>query len=152
MLFVIHPNLLGLKIIPGRNVEFLGLLVFVACLGYVSAYRTFANEERLLAIHKELQIAQQIQSSTLPRSVPTLAGLEIAASYLPMSAVAGDFNDVRLVDEKRVGVLIADVTGHGVPPALIASMLKVAFTGQSAHADDPARVLSGLNRALCGKV
>ncbi len=151
MLFVVHANLLGLKIIPGRNVEFLGLLVFVACLGYVSAYRTFANEERLLAIHKELQIAQQIQSSTLPRSVPALAGLDIAARYVPMSAVAGDFYDFLLVDEKHVGVLIADVTGHGVPAALIASMLKVAFAGQSAHADDPARLLTGLNRALCGK-
>jgi sigma-B regulation protein RsbU (phosphoserine phosphatase) len=150
-LFVVHANLLGLKIIPGRNVEFLGLLVFVACLGYVSAYRTFANEERLLAIHKELQIAQQIQSSTLPRSVPSLAGLDIAARYVPMSAVAGDFYDFLLVDERRVGVLIADVTGHGIPAALIASMLKVAFAGQSAHAEDPARLLTGLNRALCGK-
>src|ERR1700687_1881661 len=107
MLFVIHPNLLGLKIIPGRNVEFLGLLVFVACLGYVSAYRTFANEERLLAIHKELQIAQQIPPSTLPASVATLPGLEIASRCVPMSAVAGDFYDFLLVDEKRVGVLIA---------------------------------------------
>jgi phosphoserine phosphatase RsbU/P len=151
MLFVVHANLLGLKIIPGRNVEFLGLLVFVGCLGYVSAYRTFVNEERLLAIHKELQIAQQIQSSTLPRSVPALAGLDIAARYVPMSAVAGDFYDFLLVDERRVGVLIADVTGHGVPAALIASMLKVAFAGQSAYADDPARLLTGLNRALCGK-
>jgi phosphoserine phosphatase RsbU/P len=151
MLFVVHANLLGLKLLAGPNVEFLGLLVFVACLGYVSAYRTFANEERLLAIHKELQIAQQIQSSTLPRSVPALAGLDIAARYVPMSAVAGDFYDFLLVDEKRIGVLIADVTGHGVPAALIASMLKVAFAGQSAHADDPARLLTGLNRALCGK-
>jgi sigma-B regulation protein RsbU (phosphoserine phosphatase) len=51
----------------------------------------------------------------------------------------------------RVGILIADVTGHGVPAALIASMLKVAFAGQAAHAHDPARVLTSLNRSLCGK-
>jgi phosphoserine phosphatase RsbU/P len=132
-------------------VEFLGFLVFVGCLGYISAYRTFANEERLVAINKELEIARRIQSSTLPQSVPALTGLDIAARYVPMSAVAGDFYDFLPIDEKRVGVLVADVTGHGVPAALIASMLKVAFAGQAAHAHDPTLVLTGLNRALCGK-
>jgi sigma-B regulation protein RsbU (phosphoserine phosphatase) len=151
LLFIVHANLLGLRILPGYNIEFLGFLVFVACLGYVSAYRTFANEERLLAINRELEIARRIQSSTLPKTVPTLRGLEIAARYVPMSAVAGDFYDFLGVDEKRVGILVADVTGHGVPAALIASMLKVAFAGQAAHAHDPARVLFGLNRSLCGK-
>ena len=146
-----HENLVGLRVLPGHNVEFVGFLVFVACLGYVSACRIFANEERLLAINKELEIARQIQSSTLPQSVPTFAGLEIVARYVPMSAVAGDFYDFLVVDEKHVGILVADVTGHGVPAALIASMLKVAFAGQAAHAHDPARVLTGLNGSLCGK-
>jgi phosphoserine phosphatase RsbU/P len=67
-----------------------------------------------------------------------------------MSAVAGDFYDFLCIDEKRVGILVADVSGHGVPAALIASMLKVAFAGQAAHAHDPARVLNGLNGSLCG--
>jgi sigma-B regulation protein RsbU (phosphoserine phosphatase) len=151
-LFVVHANLLGLKILTGQNVEFLGFLVFVACLGYVSARRTFANEERLLAINKELEIARRIQSSTLPQSVPTLRGLEITARYVPMSAVAGDFYDFLSVDEKRVGILVADVTGHGVPAALIASMLKVAFAGQATHAHDPVRVRRALRHgrlSLC---
>lgn len=151
ILFIVHANLLGLRILPGHNVEFLGFLVFVGSLGYISARRTFSNEERLLAINKELEIARRIQSSTLPQGVPTLEGLEIAACYVPMSAVAGDFYDFLSVDEKRVGILVADVTGHGVPAALIASMLKVAFAGQAGHAHDPPRVLTGLNRSLCGK-
>jgi Stage II sporulation protein E (SpoIIE) len=149
--FILHANLAGLQALPGANFEFLGLLVFVACLGYISAHRTFANEERLLAISKELEIARQIQSCTLPQSVPKVAGLEIAARYVPMSAVAGDFYDFLVVDDQHVGVLIADVTGHGVPAALIASMLKVAFAEQFPHAANPARVLAGVNRALCGK-
>ena len=150
-LFVVQANLLGLKLLSGNNLEFIGFLVFVGCLGYISAYRIFANEERLLAISKELEIARRIQSSILPQNVPILAGLEVAARYVPMSAVAGDFYDFLLVDERRIGVLVADVTGHGIPAALIASMLKVAFAGQASHAHDPARVLTGLNVALCGK-
>jgi phosphoserine phosphatase RsbU/P len=149
--FVVHANLLGLGLAPGRNVEFIGFLVLVGSLGYVSAQRIFANEERLLAINKELEIARQIQSSILPREIPRMPGLDIAARYVPISAVAGDFYDFLPLDGQRLGVLVADVTGHGVPAALIASMLKVAFAGQSQHADDPARILSGLNRALCGK-
>lgn len=151
MLFMVHANLLGLRLVSGHNVEFVGFLVFVACLAYISAHRIFANEERLLAISKELEIARRIQSSILPQTIPTLTGLDIAARYLPMSAVAGDFYDFLLIDERRIGVLIADVTGHGIPAALIASMLKVALAGQAGHAYDPARVLAGLNLALCGK-
>jgi hypothetical protein len=151
LLFIVQANLVGLRILSGRNMEFIGFLVFVGCLGYISAYRIFANEERLLAISKELEIARRIQSSILPQSVPILAGLEVAARYVPMSAVAGDFYDFLLVDERHIGVLVADVTGHGIPAALIASMLKVAFAGQASHAHDPARVLTGLNVALCGK-
>jgi serine phosphatase RsbU (regulator of sigma subunit) len=68
-----------------------------------------------------------------------------------MSAVAGDFYDFLAPKPNQLGILVADVTGHGVPAALIASMLKVAFTSQAPHAQDPAAVLSGLNKALCGK-
>jgi phosphoserine phosphatase RsbU/P len=149
--FVLHNNLANLHILPGHNYEALGFLFFCGCLAYIAAHRTFANEERLLSISKELEIARQIQACTLPQSVPHVAGLEIAARYLPMSEVAGDFYDFLAVDDQHLGVLVADVTGHGVPAALIASMLKVAFAEQFAHAADPARVLTGLNRSLCGK-
>lgn len=149
--FVLHGNLHSLGLLPGPDVEALGFLFFVGCLGYVAAHRAFANEHRLLAINKELEIARQIQSSILPREVPSIAGLEIAARYLPMSAVAGDFYDFLVLESNQLGVLVADVTGHGVPAALIASMLKGAFAGQKAHGQHPELVLVGLNEALCGK-
>jgi phosphoserine phosphatase RsbU/P len=150
-LFVFHANLSSLHLLPGSDVEPVGFLIFVCTLGYLVAHRIFAREESLLAIQKELQIARQIQASILPRDVPRLAGIEIAAKYLPMSAVAGDFYDFLTLSGRQLGVLIADVTGHGVPAALIASMLKVAFAAETGHAQDPARVLTGLNQALCGK-
>jgi len=107
--------------------------------------------QQLLAINNELEMARQIQLSILPLQTPKIRGLDIAARYLPMSSVAGDFYDFLIVDEQHVGVLIADVSGHGLPAALIASMLQVSLAAQFAHASEPDRVLSGLNRALCGK-
>ena len=108
-------------------------------------------ERQLEAIRNELETARQIQLSILPQEIPRVVGLDIAARYLPMTSVAGDFYDFLLVDEKRIGILVADVSGHGMPAALIASMLKVAFAAQRDHAGDPAAVLAGLNQALCGK-
>jgi sigma-B regulation protein RsbU (phosphoserine phosphatase) len=106
---------------------------------------------QLLAVNIELEMAREIQLSILPGGTPRIEGLDIAARYIPMSAVAGDFYDFILVDEKHLGVLIADVSGHGLPAALIASMLKVALSAQIPHACDPARVLAGLNQSLYGK-
>jgi serine phosphatase RsbU (regulator of sigma subunit) len=106
---------------------------------------------QLLTIQKELETARKIQMSILPSSIPQLAGLDIAARYIPMTSVAGDFYDFIVVDEKHLGILVADVSGHGMPAALIASMLKIALAAEMAHADDPAQVLLGLNQTLCGK-
>jgi phosphoserine phosphatase RsbU/P len=150
-IFVVRDNLIFFGLFGGRTIEPIGFLVFVGCLGYLAAARSLSNEQGLLAIQKELEIARQIQSSILPREIPRIAGLDIAATYQPMTAVAGDFYDFLVVDEKRIGILVADVTGHGVPAALIASMLKAVFSAQSGHAEDPAQVLFGLNNSLCGK-
>jgi phosphoserine phosphatase RsbU/P len=106
---------------------------------------------QLVEINTELEMARQIQLSILPSSTPKISGLDIVARYIPMTSVAGDFYDFIVVDEKHVGILIADVSGHGLPAALIASMLQVALTAQVRHASEPGKVLAGLNQALCGK-
>jgi phosphoserine phosphatase RsbU/P len=106
---------------------------------------------QLLDINNELEMAREIQLSILPHEIPRIRGLEIAARYVPMSSVAGDFYDFIIVDEKHAGILVADVSGHGLPAALIASMLQVALAAQRPHAADPAQVLTGLNHSLCGK-
>jgi serine phosphatase RsbU (regulator of sigma subunit) len=67
-----------------------------------------------------------------------------------MTSVAGDFYDFIVADEQHAGMLIADVSGHGVPAALIAFMEKVAASLQRANAADPARLLAGMNAILCG--
>ena len=106
---------------------------------------------QLLTIQKELETAREIQLSILPEEIPKIGGVDIAARYIPMTSVAGDFYDFIVVDEKHLGILVADVSGHGMPAALIASMLKIALAAQESHAADPAQLLLGLNQALCGK-
>ena len=69
----------------------------------------------------------------------------------PKASVAGNFYDFLVLDDKRVAILVAVVSGHGMPAALIASMLKIALAARADHATDPTRVLQGLNHALCGK-
>jgi sigma-B regulation protein RsbU (phosphoserine phosphatase) len=108
-------------------------------------------ESQLLTIQREMETARKIQLSILPSQIPSIQHLDIAARYIPMTAVAGDFYDFIVIDEKRIGILVADVSGHGMPAALISSMLKIALAGQTPSASDPARVLDGLNQALYGK-
>ena len=131
-----------------RGLEPLGFAAFVLSLGYVTSQRVFSNERRLVAIESELSIAREIQRSILPTSVPQLQQLRVAASYLPMTSVAGDFYEFIGLDEKRAGFLVADVSGHGVPAALIASMIKVAMHSVAPSAEAPADVMSNLNSIL----
>jgi sigma-B regulation protein RsbU (phosphoserine phosphatase) len=126
----------------------LAFAVFLLSFGYVALQITFANERRLLSIEKELDVARQLQFSILPAGVPEAPNLRIAAAYRPMTAVAGDFYEFVPVDSNRVGFLVADVTGHGVPAALIASMIKVAMQSLVPCTHDPRQVLLGLNRIL----
>jgi len=119
---------------------------------YVAFDLILANERRLLAVDNELEIARQLQFSILPSSPPTAANLRIAAAYEPMTAVAGDFYEFIVVDEQRVGFLVADVSGHGVPAALIASMIKVAAQSVDGCAGDPAEVLRRIGGVLHGSL
>jgi sigma-B regulation protein RsbU (phosphoserine phosphatase) len=88
--------------------------------------------------------------SILPGAFPDSSNFRVAARYVPMTSVAGDFYDFIVADDRQAGLLIADVSGHGVPAALIASMVKLAATSQRANAGDPAALLSGMNASLHG--
>jgi serine phosphatase RsbU (regulator of sigma subunit) len=127
-----------------------GIACFVLAQGVVTARRFFADQRELAAVERELETARTIQTAILPGEVPRIAGLRIAVRYLPARTVAGDLYDFQPVDGGRLGVLIADVAGHGVSAALIASMTTVAFASQKPHASDTARTLAEMNRVLCG--
>lgn len=126
----------------------LGFAVLLLSFGYVALDMLLTNERRLLTIDNELQIARQLQFSILPACTPNIPRLRIAAAYDPMTAVAGDFYEFLPVDEQHVGFLVADVSGHGVPAALVASMIKVATQSVNGWASNPADVLQRLGTIL----
>jgi sigma-B regulation protein RsbU (phosphoserine phosphatase) len=125
-----------------------GFAVLLLSLGYTAMGMIVENEHRLLSIDSELALARQLQFSILPAEVPAISRLRIAAKYLPMTAVAGDFYHFIPVDDHRVGILVADVSGHGVPAALIASMIKTAMHSIHGCSNEPSEVLRRLGKVL----
>ena len=132
--------------------DVLGFAVLLLSFGYVALQFISANERRLHSIENELVIAREIQRSILPRGSPERKDLSITAAYRPMTAVAGDFYEFILLDHNRIGFLVADVSGHGVPAALIAAMVKVALQTVLPCAENPGELLRQLNRILRGQL
>ncbi len=149
LVFIVLENLssLGLIRIP-FGVEWIGVIILYGTLGYMAVGHFIGVERRLTALQQELATARQIQFSILPHDPPAATRLAIATRYLPMTEVAGDFFDFAKVDTERCGFLIADVSGHGVPAALVAAMVKVAFQAQACHRETPEQVLAGMNEML----
>ena len=102
-------------------------------------------------MHREMELAQEIQGRLLAPKV-AMKGIKVAARYVPVAWVAGDFYDYLVRDGEGIGILIADVSGHGVSAALAASMVKIAVRAQADHAADPAAVLKGMNDILLGNM
>ena len=150
-LSVIHDNLVGFRLLPWRaSFEVFGIGVFILSLGVVTARRFFADQRELAVVEAEMATARAIQSAILPHTPPVVRDLVIDVRYVPARSVAGDIYDFLPVDDRRLALLVADVTGHSVGAALIASMVKVAFSSQLQHASEPGRVLAEMNRVLCG--
>ena len=151
--FAIANNLSSLGILPWDDIdETLGFVAFVIALGYAATRSFLRGEQARVALEGELATAREIQRSILPTSMPQIAGLRFHAHYDPASSVAGDLYDFLIIDERRVGAIVADVSGHGVPAALIASMVKIAVTSQSRFAHEPASLLREVSRTLRGEV
>ncbi len=117
----------------------------------VSLRVAIKENNTFIALQKELEIAKRIQQSILPDREPVIRNLVVRSRYLPMQFVGGDFFDFHVIDDDRIGILIADVSGHGIPSAIIASMIKIAFSLQKTIADSPGDVLVEINNALSDK-
>jgi predicted ester cyclase len=103
---------------------------------------------------QELQVARSIQQASLPKEVPELEGWQISPRYRPAKEVGGDFYDFHLLSEGRLGVVVGDATGKGVPAALVMSttcgMLQLA--AQALDSSSPGEVLERVNETLLARI
>src|SRR5438270_5768267 len=105
-----------------------------------------ANEKKRL--DHDLEIARDIQRILLPSEAPAVSGFEISGINVPARQVSGDYFDYITVDDERLGVAIADVSGKGVPASLIMAICRSVLRSQAAQNPSPADVLKKVNRQL----
>ena len=105
-------------------------------------------------VEQDLRVARSIQQASLPKEVPELEGWRIATYYQPAREVGGDFYDLFELEGGRVGVVVGDATGKGMPAALVvsaaSSMLRAV--AQAFHPSSPGEVLSRVNEALVARI
>jgi phosphoserine phosphatase RsbU/P len=105
-----------------------------------------ANEKKRL--DHDLEIARDIQRILLPAESPSVNGFEISGMNIPARQVSGDYFDYIKVDDERLGVAIADVSGKGVPASLIMAICRSVLRSQAVGNPSPADVLQKVNRQL----
>jgi serine phosphatase RsbU (regulator of sigma subunit) len=105
-------------------------------------------------IEQELRVARRIQQASLPKETPTLAGLQVSPFYQPAREVGGDFYDFFELEDGRVGVVVGDATGKGIPAALLAeatsNMLRAV--AQALDSNSPGKVLERVNETLLARI
>jgi serine phosphatase RsbU (regulator of sigma subunit)/predicted ester cyclase len=126
---------------------------WTANMGLSELLRTQRLEQEITErerVEQELKVARRIQQASLPKEVPTLEGWEISPYYQPAREVGGDFYDFHPLSEGRLGLVVGDATGKGVPAALVMSttcgMLQLA--AQASDSSSPGEVLKRVNEAL----
>lgn len=100
----------------------------------------------------ELDMAKQVQQGMLPKVLPRIEGYEVAAAYAPTGKVSGDFYDFIRLDHDHLFMLMTDVSGHGVPAALVTAMAKMAFDRHVKAGIPVAQILTNVNVDLCAAI
>jgi len=115
----------------------------------VTLERRAARDRRELEkLEAELQVARETQLSLLPQQPPSIRKLNVAWRFMPIEAVGGDLFDFYTIDQHKLGVMIGDVAGHGVPSAMVAAMLKVACIDSLNKNYEPKFFLESINQAI----
>jgi sigma-B regulation protein RsbU (phosphoserine phosphatase) len=148
---VLYDNFADIGLVRALYIEPFGFVIFLCGMGLAIEHRVIADQGRLILLRAEMEQARRIQQSILPAAPPADTPFRIAATYSPMTAVAGDLYDFIRFGERRLGLFVADVSGHGVPAALVASMLKTALSIHALAYGSPAGLLKELNRFFCGR-
>ena len=99
-------------------------------------------------LHKELEIARDVQFKMLPKENPNIPGYLISSMCIPALEVGGDYFDFIKLGENKIGIVIADVAGKGLPAAIYMTLTKGAFQSYAALSDSPKEVLTKLNTLI----
>jgi sigma-B regulation protein RsbU (phosphoserine phosphatase) len=119
-----------------------------------AAVQVAVGLERLLLQNdrRELERAREIQEALLPSSIPRADAFDIEAAWQPAQSVGGDYYDVIALDSGRFALVVADVSGKGLPAALLMANLQAAVKAFIIHSDGPATLCRRVNRLLCANV
>jgi len=117
------------------------LAVYIACVFH--QYITERHKRQLM--ERELDIAQRIQKSFLKEHAPEREGLDIAVIMTPAKSVGGDLYDFVEIDENRLGIMVGDVSGKGVPAALFMAMTVSDFRFHAKTEKEPIKLITYLN-------
>lgn len=109
------------------------------------------TQAMLASLQQELEIARQMQLSILPRSTPPTRKVHIDALMLPAKEVGGDFYDYFLIDEDHLAVVVADVSGKGVPAAFFMAISRTLLKSNAMHLGSASQTISQLNDQLCAE-
>ena len=101
------------------------------------------------ALKMSLQLGREIQTGFLPKELPTIPGYEIAAWWEPAEGVGGDYYDVLPLPDGRLGLVIADVSGHGIGPSLLMASVRAMLHILARTESNPTRILTLLSEAIC---
>ena len=99
-------------------------------------------------IEQELKAARELQMSLLPKRMPSIPGYQFTARFLPAREVSGDLYDLIRIDDHRLGLLVGDVTGKGIPAAILMAAAKDAFNLIAKRGSSPEIVMEEVNRNL----
>ena len=114
------------------------------------------QQQKLEEAHKQMNIeldqAKLAQLSLLPNQVPTFPNLELAVKYNPMAQIGGDFYDLLINPDGSLGLLVGDVTGHGIPAALLSFMYLTTFKNSRKNGATPDQIIHNSNHFLSGKL
>jgi serine phosphatase RsbU (regulator of sigma subunit)/ketosteroid isomerase-like protein len=118
--------------------------------GAMEAMRQRLEQERIERerIEQELQVARRIQHASLPKEVPQLEGWQISPYYRPAREVGGDFYDFFELEDERLGIVVGDATGHGVPAALVMASARSMLRAVAQASYSPGDVLRRVNDPL----
>src|ERR671920_806175 len=139
------------RIVEGKIAEEWGMGTIGSTLRKQRLEQEISERER---IAQELRVAREIQQASLPNEVPELEGWEISPYYQPAREVGGDFYDYFDLEDGRVGVVVGDATGKGMPAALVAgttsNMLRAV--AQALGSSSPGDVLERVNETLLARI